>query len=163
MALLSKLAWKTFNCSPNLWSSILINKYGCGASTQLSGNNLKENKNSSGTWKSIIKDRKICKRDSHWNLGSRDKISFWHDNWIPNCGILTHTIYSPLSLKDHKISVRDVMQNGVWKLDEIEYDLPVEITNQILSMIISFRDNYTNKLVWGQTHNGTFTTKSVYD
>lgn len=64
MALLRKLAWKTFNGSPNLWSPVLLSKYGHGANSQLSEEDLKPNRYSSRTRKSILEAWKICKKYS---------------------------------------------------------------------------------------------------
>ena len=74
---------------------------------------------------------------------------------------LRFQIKGPLNIFEENFSVSNLIREGFWDLSKISFVLPQNLTNGILGTPFSLL-NKDDKLIWGLSKSGTYTSKSAF-
>lgn len=76
--ILNGLAWRVCQGNPNIWKSVLHNKFKNHPVHRFSGQGI------SSTWKNIQDGWKSITSATKWVVQKGDQVNFFHDNWLPH-------------------------------------------------------------------------------
>lgn len=103
----------------------------------------------------------ICSKGTAGTIGNNSSLNIWNSRWIPNYHSLCNLLVEPLNYSDLILTPKDFYQDNTWVLNKISFDIPPIVTNKIKSIVIP-SSNILDRIYWGETTNGSFTTKSCY-
>ena len=155
IAFLRKLAWAMLSDHDKLWTHLLREKYrfqGCWQEYEACPN-------ASIIWKSIVRVGNILKEGFQFKIGKGD-LSFWFDSWLPGGPLYKNVSYVHVS--DSALLVRDVWENGNWKLDGLVTQLPMEVRDRINNYRVWLHTNSVDCCVWLQDTSGKYNVSSCY-
>lgn len=103
----------------------------------------------------------MCSKGLKWIPGSCSNLNIWEANWIPKSSELRKVIAGPLNNNNSNLLIKDIWTNGKWALEKISFNLPVDITNCILTLHPNI--GKTDKITWVLTGDEKFISKSCYN
>lgn len=88
--------------------------------------------------------------------------SLWHTDWLgtgPICNLLNF-----VHISDTQIRLRDVWEDGVWRLDKLVRMIPDNVKHAITSMTVPPRpnDNVPDCWAWIGTNDGIYKASAGY-
>lgn len=157
MALLGKLVWSLVNDRDKLWVQVLSHKY----LDQDSLWNANNHPNSSVTWRSIMKAVSTFRSGFNIRLAS-GMSSIWYSNWMgtgPLCRTLDY-----VHISDTQLVLRDVWENGSWRLDRLATPIPHDIRSSILNITVTntISGQFPDCWVWSGSKEGIYKASSGY-
>ncbi|XP_077228445.1 uncharacterized protein LOC143861405 [Tasmannia lanceolata] len=111
--------------------------------------------------RSVFKARESLKKSICYSIGDGAHVNFWHQPWLPS-GIIS-SLSSLGTIINHipnNATVMEVFQRGYWPDIQNEPHLK-ELKNIISTAILT--PNSSDKLIWKETNDGTFTVKSAWN
>lgn len=138
------LAWKMYNNLNALWAKVLFHK---NCASRYSTRHI-----ASRTWISIRNGWTVCSKATRWIL----------HRWIPNIKPLRTLVSGPLNREEENLRESSYLLNGHWILNNLSLSLPYSVVTSINSTIINANSGRVDNIVWNQTCNGLFSTKSAY-
>ncbi|KAL4292809.1 hypothetical protein AHAS_Ahas18G0065200 [Arachis hypogaea] len=142
-SLLGKLVWQILMNQEKLWVKIMLQKY-------LQNRNIfavKAMGSSSYIWKSIVHTASVLKEGFVWKVGALSK-NFWFDSWLHSGPVGARVEF--LDICEAALTIEDVYRDGVWHLERIYSFIPMDLREDILSLVhisVSGRD-----LDWSWEH-----------
>lgn len=158
-ALLARLAWRLFKNLSSLWRSTLLDIY--TKSTCLK-DSTKHKNHTNTVWKNIKVGWKSCNTCLHWLVGNGENINLWTDAWIPNSPPLRSLISGPLTQYEADRKVSSIIENGLWSLNSLPFNLHPHLTSLIQRIHLSRIPNLQDKPFWSLSKDGCFSTSSAY-
>ncbi|XP_026437406.1 uncharacterized protein LOC113335597 [Papaver somniferum] len=155
-ALLAKSAWRLCTDETSMCALSLKAKYFPDGKVF----NIKDNPNSTWSWRSISFEIMFIKKHSCWSIGNDHKIKIWSYRWIsdlpdppaPKNGVQDYQNYTYL----HELFT----DSGGWNYSLI-FSLFEAITTRLI-LNLSIHPQHEDRLVWTLENNGKFTVKSAY-
>lgn len=111
-------------------------------------------------WQDVGKGWSQFKENVCWEVGDRECINFWFDDWS-GLGPIRHLLRGPLLEHEQDYTLSHCWEENSWNLTQISFDIPVWILNRLaLIQISEHRKDFTNfKLAF----NGKFMGNKVYE
>ncbi|KAF7843116.1 reverse transcriptase [Senna tora] len=156
VALLAKLAWRLLMCLNELWVKVIKGIYFPNSSFL----EARKGARASWGWSSLIVGRDALKLDLGWRVGDGEQIRIFGDRWLPSLEDSKLSSSSPNPDWDDR-RVSSIIQEGRWKLDDVEDFLSRDEVNAILGMPIPF-DRLDDGRVWLPSRKGVFDVKLGY-
>lgn len=155
LAMLAKQSWRFVQNPDSLCSRVLGAKYFPSGDILTAGSC----RNMSYTWRSILKDLEVLKREVIWRVGDGRRIRIWEDPWIPRewtrstitprmCNILVHV--------DELIDP----YTGQWDEQLVRQTFWPQDVGQILSIPIHV--DMDDVIAWHYDTRGIFSVRSAY-
>ena len=161
MALLAKVSWRLFNDRTSLWAQVLRCKYNVGDLQDLSW------LASTGSWFSTMRSvglgiLEVIVKGYACVVGDGASTRFWTDKWLGN-EALVDSVHGHLPDALMNIKANELWQaDRGWNFDVIgqyvDEDKRLELRSVVLDTITGAKD----KLVWGETRDGSFSVASAY-
>lgn len=155
-ALLAKSAWKLCTDDTSICALSLKARYFSDGKVF----NIKDNPNSTWSWRSTSSELMFIKKYSCWSVGNGQKILIWNYRWIselpeppiPKHGVNDYQNYSYV----HQLFT----DSGGWNYSLI-FHLFEALTARLI-LRLSIHPQHEDRLVWTLERNGMFTVKSAY-
>ncbi|OMP05840.1 hypothetical protein COLO4_08513 [Corchorus olitorius] len=151
------MGWRLMEENDKLWARVMTSKY------LRKGEFLKvENKNGgSFGWRSILAGRETLSKGLKWRVGNDNQINFLHDKWVSDNRLIDNVV----GQTDERLLQAKVSQfydEYGWKTEELLDLLPADIVRKIQAIPIQISHHVQDKMIWGSSPNGEFSTKSAY-
>ncbi|KAK2459136.1 TMV resistance protein N [Trifolium repens] len=154
-----KLGWKLQQGSNDLWSRVLIGKYGRGV-TNL--NHAPAKSTDSSLWKAIASVLPWLAEKSCRAIGDGRDTLAWEECWIANgIRIINLDVDIPPNLRNMTVS-NLASSNGGWCWNLISW-LPDHILNMLVAIPAPSADNGKDLFFWPSEKHGGFTVSSAYE
>ncbi|XP_057747939.1 uncharacterized protein LOC130967135 [Arachis stenosperma] len=152
IAHLAKQTWRLLKEGEAIWAKTLKAIYYPNCSLW----EVKEGRNASWIWKSLLEGRDFIRKNGRWSIGSGLEIDIWEDNWVAGIGKLRR--YGEEQVR----KVSDLIKHGEgWNENRIREIFPGNIAESITRTPISLINKKDN-LIWPYTVEGHYTVKSGY-
>ena len=121
----------------------------------------KDSNTGSYVWKSILSARDVIQKGMVWRIGNGQNVRIKEDRWLP--GSHRSPIISPLPTVAAKTKVQTLINPklGVWRADRVNRLFLLQEAAAILGIPLS-RWCPPEKIAWGCTPSGVFSTSSTY-
>ena len=124
---------------------------------------MEANDSNSGSyaWKSILSARDVIRKGMVWRIGNGQNVRIKEDRWLP--GSPRRSILSPLPSVAAETKVQTLInpELGVWRADRVNQLFLPQEADAILGIPLSRRCP-PDKIAWGCTPSGVFSTGSAY-
>ncbi|CAL1400519.1 unnamed protein product [Linum trigynum] len=159
LAMLAKGGWKLASNDNTLWAQVLRGKYG---KERTGPSILKRIKGSSFSWQSFYHAADIVRKNCAMNVSNGRRTKFWTDCWVLQVPLINLAVAEiPMEIREWRvIDLWDPDQG--WKVTEFEHLLPQATVDSIRSVLVDPMSTEDDTLIWKESSNGTFTTKSPY-
>ena len=88
---------------------------------------------------------------------------FWKDSWLASYGPLYRHIIGEIPVDTINYTVADMVdERGKWKWGEFAHIIPMPIVMGVAGHIPPTQDMVADTMIWDQSSNGRFKTKTVY-
>lgn len=156
-ALLAKWVWRMIN-NPG---SLCYHVFKAWFFPECSILEAKESTIGSYAWKNILSARDVIHKGMVWRIGNGQFVRLNEDRWIPKqCN---RALISQLPSIQNEIKVSSLINHelGIWKSDVVEQ---LFLPHEALSILgIPFSPRMPlDRIIWGLTPSGCFTTSSAY-
>ena len=138
-AILAKLYWRIAFSLDMPWAQMLTNKHLTLA--RLRGET--RNQTASCIWKACKDGGIVFNKDLKCSIANGDKVCAWDDFWLPS-GPLRNQIEGPLATGEKRLSVKSFLAN----MDNISFNLPHRIVQEIKGISVAANPNQEDILVW---------------
>ncbi|XP_057424938.1 uncharacterized protein LOC130718368 [Lotus japonicus] len=108
----------------------------------------------------MLKASWIFERGGRWRVGNGESINIIGDDWLPHGSPMLYREDAFAEL--HLNKVADLISNGTWRHDLIEYVFSPATATCILVVPLPLQV-YSDILFWSETFDGWYTSKSGYD
>ena len=156
-SLLAKQVWRMINHPDSLCHRVFKARFFPDCSIL----EAKESTTGSYAWKSILSARDVIRKGMVWRIGNGSSVRIKEDKWLPD---KTHRgVVSPMPTIEPGARVNTLIkaETGEWNTPEIQrLFLPHEAAT-ICGIPLSTRLP-PDRIIWGLTPSGIFTTKSAY-
>ena len=156
-ALLAKQVWRMIN-NPN---SLCHRVFKARFSPTCSILEVKDSNTGSYAWKSILSARDVIWKGMVWRIGNGQYVRIKEDRWLPSSH--RSPIISPLPTVAAETKVQTLInpELGVWRADCVNRLFLLQEVAAILGIPLS-RQCPLDKIAWGCTPLGVFSTSSAY-
>ncbi|KAJ1432864.1 ribonuclease H [Sesbania bispinosa] len=110
-------------------------------------------------WQGICSIWKFLEQGCKWIVGDGKNISFWKDSWLGSGTILGDVVIG--AMQSGTISSM-INEFGDWNLVQLNQLLPRWALNEVLGTVPPKDDLGPDRIAWGLTSHGCFSTKSAY-
>lgn len=156
-----KAGWNLCARKNDMWVQIIRTKYKCGGEL-IPKINMK--RQGSNLWRGICKNWNLVNSNLVWRVGNGNSINFCTDQWIPNVGCLRELTIRPLSQVEMGDNINHfVTASGQWDWRRISEWLPIQIVEQIKSVIPPHVLSGDDTLAWNGSTDGSFSTSLAYN
>jgi hypothetical protein len=158
-ACIMKLGWKLQQDGNDLWSRVLLGKYGRGVSNLA---NAIAKPPDSCLWKTLVSvmpwiEANMCKA-----IGDGHGTKAWESCWIAR-GLRVNELDVVIPPSLENASVADLVANdGGWNWNNISW-LPENVLNMIAAIPAPVADIGKDTIFWPSENHGQFTVSSAYD
>ncbi|KAL5842865.1 hypothetical protein ACOSQ3_013468 [Xanthoceras sorbifolium] len=146
--------------SVGIWATLLRNKY--LKNRNLVAANYKLKGTASSTCRAIVFGANLLNKGLRWRIGGGDKVRFWEDLWVPNCGYLKDYVCISLSSSEFLERVSDYIINGGWNLSKLGEVLPWSLIHRVANVYVSSNNLMVDIMIWELTQNDDFSVNSAY-
>ncbi|OMO55679.1 reverse transcriptase [Corchorus capsularis] len=155
-ALLAKQIWRILENPEAMWVKVLKGIYFPNADIMTA----KKGARASWSWQSLLEGRNFIKEHLVWQVGDGKQVQIWHDNWIPEVGMLN---IPEDMLQDRPEQVSELIEPSQkqWNLTEID-DLISPVERKAICSIPLGIVERTDKRIWPFTKTGQYSVKSGY-
>lgn len=109
-AILVILAWRVIQNPNNLWNKVLVSKYHRSRAASTTKRIV------SRIWNNVHKGWQDYTNATRWVVKKGNKVSFFHDTWIPHCKAIRNIIHGPIAREEKNLKVKDLYHNENWDL-----------------------------------------------
>ncbi|CAA0840318.1 Unknown protein [Striga hermonthica] len=103
------------------------------------------------------------RRGVRWSIGDGATVRFWRDNWTHSPHPIINEALGPVPDDQLDWTVSDYVDDlGQWRWDLFSHLVPAGISLRIAAVLPPSRAAGPDKMYWGFSENGSFTTKSAY-
>jgi ribonuclease HI len=154
-----KLAFGIISKPADLWVKVLRGKY-CEVRDEIVI--VKWKGTLSHTWRSITSVWEQMLAGTKWNIHNGRRCKFRSDRWLEG-GVVLMDIVDPVMWEDQRDATFNeyVNEEGQWEWDKLEL-LPMHIRMQIAAIKPPDKEGEDDKVGWGLSPNGKFSTSSAY-
>ncbi|XP_075640575.1 uncharacterized protein LOC142612360 [Castanea sativa] len=156
-ALLAKQVWRMINNPNSLCHRVFKARFFPTCSIL----EAKDSNTGSYAWKSILSVRDVIQKGMVWRIGNGHDVRIKEDRWLQ--GSPTSPIISPLPTVAAETKVQTLInpELGVWRDDCVNQLFLPQEASAILGIPLSCRCP-PDKIAWGCTPSGVFSTSSAY-
>ncbi|XP_057419026.1 uncharacterized protein LOC130713258 [Lotus japonicus] len=161
-SLVMKMGWGLISKPDALWARVLRDKYACGSAPLPV---VQKKHNESHIWRAIRKTWEELNLHLRWRVGIGSEVSFWTDRWLLSGVILGDVAMAPIAFPDLHRSVADYFDHSrlQWRVADFQHLIPAHNFAEILAMSPPSDVVGQDRIVWGLTSNGLFSSKSAYE
>lgn len=159
VACVLKLAWSLLQCDDKLWCDVLWGKYERDGPLQ---DGILVKANDSSLWKCIAANWDIMLDNIFWSIGNGSSISVWDDSWIAS-SLKLRNVVQMIPNELTQLRVADLVDiNESWNLNDIANLIPMEVLNQIITLLPPSWENGPDLNLWPGNAHGEFTVSTAY-
>lgn len=156
-AILAKLGQRLLQQLETLWSWVIRGKYCRGRTdidifTRLS--------RALRNWKGLVEGSWILAKGVKRTIGNGNATLFWFHNWLED-RLLIDLAINPVPEIWEGVAVAEYWSDNGWNQNALHNLLPPIVVSKLASIRVDARSSITDKIFWGLTESGLFTTKSA--
>lgn len=154
---MAKLGWRVLQEPSSLWAKVIRGKYCRGRADVDIFRSLPQ---ASHTWRGLVEGSHLLSKGIRSTIGNGQTTLFWFHSWLDDRPLIDLAIAS-VPPEIGRATVVEMWSNSGWIWNLIEDLLPLDIRLKMAAIRVDTRPNADDKLFWGPSPSGQFSTASA--